>query len=335
MTPQSAAEGDLESRLAWIFGSPRCGSTWLLDLLCHPLKPTPSAAAGVIGPRRRAELRRFLRRPWVRPGDAAVPINEPYLPQHLIPLVPVRFDPTDPTSRAAVTLNETRAGDPNYFFCDQYAEAWRPELRRLILARLAAQVERAERELALSEPAVVVKEPNGSHGAEFMMSVLPGARLIFLIRDGRDVIDSLMDAMTSGGWLAKPYMRRLESPEERLAFARSEARAWLERTQTVERAFEARPGELRWKLRYEDLRASPLDTLRPLVDWLGLSRSTGELRAAISENEFEAIPSAQKGRGTQWRAATPGLWRQNMNAEERGAMEEIMGPKLGELGYEV
>lgn len=335
MSAQPGAGGDFESRLAWIFGSPRCGSTWLLDLLCYPLQPTPAAPAGVLPPGRRTTLRRRLRHPWIRPGRAAVPINEPYLPQHLIPLVPVRFDPADLSSRAAVTLNETRAGDPNYFFCDEYAEVWRPELRRLILARLSAQVQRAERELSLTEPAVIIKEPNGSHGAEFMMSVLPQARLIFLVRDGRDVIDSLMDAMTSGGWLAKPYMRRLESPEERLTFARSEARAWLERTLTVERAYEARPPELRWKLRYEDLRASPLDTLGPMIDWLGLDRSSAELRAAISENEFEAIPSAQKGRGTQWRAATPGLWRQNMSAEERGAMEEIMGPKLAELGYEV
>ncbi len=122
MSPESAGDGDFESRLAWIFGSPRCGSTWLLALLCHPLEPTPSAPAGVLAPGRRTTLRRRLRRPWVRPGQAAVPINEPYLPQHLIPLVPVRFDPADLTSRATVTLNETRAGDPNYFFCDEYAE---------------------------------------------------------------------------------------------------------------------------------------------------------------------------------------------------------------------
>ncbi len=179
---------------------------------------------------------------------------------------------------------------------------------------------RAERELSLDHPAVIVKEPNGSHGAEFMMSLLPRARLVFLLRDGRDVIDSLMDAMSSGGWLAKPYMRRLESPEERLAFARSEARAWLERTQTVEQAFDAHPPELRWKVRYEELRASPLATLRPLVDWLGLNRSDGEMRAAVAANTFESIPSAQKGRGTQWRAATPGLWRQNMS--DRGTRRD-------------
>lgn len=335
MSRQSAGNGDFEARLAWIFGSPRCGSTWLLNLLCHPLEPTPNAPAGVIGPGRRTTLRRRLRRPWLRTGNAAVPIDEPYLPQHLTPLIEIRFDPEDRSSRAAVTLNETRTGDPNYFFCGEYTDVWRPELRRLILARLSAQVGQAENELSLTEPAVIVKEPNGSHGAEFMMSVLPRARLIFLLRDGRDVIDSLMDAMSAGGWLAQPYMRRMESPEERLAFARSESRVWLQRTEIVERAYDAHPPELRWKLRYEDLRASPLASLSPLVDWLGLNRSSGELRAAISENSFEAIPSAQRGRGTQWRAATPGLWRQNMSAEERAAMEEIMGPKLAELGYEV
>jgi len=29
---------ELESKLVWIYGSPRTGSTWLLEMLCHPLK---------------------------------------------------------------------------------------------------------------------------------------------------------------------------------------------------------------------------------------------------------------------------------------------------------
>ncbi len=166
------------------------------------------------------------------------------------------------------------------------------------------------------------------------MALLPRARLIFLVRDARDVIDSLMDAM-SGGWLDEPYMGRLDTPEQRLAFARSEARVWLERTRAVERAFEAHDPGLRWKLRYEDLRRDTVGTLRPLVDWLGIRRSGAELRTAIADNAFEAIPPADKGPGTQWRAATPGLWREHMSPEERRAIEEVIGPKLVELGYNV
>src|SRR6185437_391347 len=29
---------ELESKLVWIYGSPRSGSTWLLEMLCHPLQ---------------------------------------------------------------------------------------------------------------------------------------------------------------------------------------------------------------------------------------------------------------------------------------------------------
>jgi Sulfotransferase family len=333
-SPPSFDEQAFESRLAWIFGSPRCGSTWLLELLCFPLEPTTRARSGVVR-RRRKELRRRVRRPGLSIRPQAVAINEPYLPQHLTPLVHMRFDPTDLDTRALLTLNETRPDDPHYFFSEQYAYAWRPQLRRLILTRLAAQVECAERDARVDDPAVIVKEPNGSHGAEFMMALLPQARLIFMVRDGRDVVDSLMDGMGTGGWLDQSVMRRVETSEERLAFASSGARAWLERTRAVERAFESHPPELRWKLRYEDLRAKTTATLRPLVDWLGIDRSDAELEAVVAESAFEAIPARRKGSGTPHRAATPGLWRENMSVDEQQAMETIIGPKLVELGYEV
>jgi hypothetical protein len=35
------------------------------------------------------------------------------------------------------------------------------------------------------------------------------------------------------------------------------------------------------------------------------------------------------------RAATPGLWRENLTEDEQRTMDEIMGAKLAELGYEV
>lgn len=332
--PAGLDEDAFESQLAWIFGSPRCGSTWLLSLLCFPLQPTTRAPAGVVE-RPRGGLRQRLRRPRLGIRPRAVAINEPYLPQHLIPLVPLRFDPTDLATRGALTLNETRGDDPHYFFSEQYGYAWRPMLRKLILTRLAAQVQRAELDAHVQEPVVIVKEPNGSHGAEFMMSLLPQARLIFMVRDGRDVIDSFMDGMRAGGWLAQPYMRKMETGEDRLAFASTEARSWLERTKTVQRAFEAHPPELRWKLRYEDLRADTTATLRPLLDWLGIDWSDAELETVISENAFEAIPARRRGSGTPLRAATPGLWREHMSDQERKVMEEIMGPKLVELGYDV
>lgn len=320
----SLDDGGVEDRLAWIFGSPRCGSTWLLRLLAYPLEPV---LRGATGSRRPSSRRRALAR--------VVPIDEPYLPQHLTPLVPVAGDPADMSKPTSTTLNATRGEDPNHFFSAQYEDAWRPALRALVLARLGGQIARAAGEHGVRDPIAVIKEPNGSHGAELVMSLLPRSRLIFLIRDGRDVVDSFIDAMSGGGWLAgKPGLQRLDDPARRLAFARTESRAWVDRTEAVQRAFDAHPSELRYALRYEDLLEGTEAMLRPLFAWLGIERSDAELSADVRDNAFESIPPERRGRGTQWRAASPGLWRENMTAAEQRAMHEIMAPKLDELGYE-
>jgi len=309
-----------ESRLVWIFGSPRTGSTWLLNLLTFPLTLTterPSGSKLVRGAPARV---------------AALPINEPYLPNHLTPTFNGFAEPGDPT----FVLNPLRADDPSYFFSDAFADSWRPEVRRLVLVRLHAQSELAAREHGLEEPVVVVKEPNGSHGADLVMSLLPRARMIFQLRDGRDVIDSLIHAQARDGWLGGPGgVTGIEGESERLAFVRRHSRLWVNRTMAVQRAYDAHSPELRWTVRYEDLRSDTRRALRPAVDWLGLERSDEELEAAISTYDFDSVPAHARGPTKPLRAATPGLWRENMSAEERRTMEEIMGPKLVELGYEV
>ena len=103
----------------------------------------------------------------------------------------------------------------------------------------------------------------------------------------------------------------------------------------MERAYEAHPPELRITIRYEDLRADTLATLRPLVDWLGVQRSDEELEAAVAALAFEAYPAKAKGPTKALRAATPGLWRENLSDEEQLAVNEIMGETLERLGYEV
>ena len=140
------------------------------------------------------------------------------------------------------TLQEFRHATPSYFLSDQYASAWRPALRRLVLARLAAQVDAVRRTCGVRGGAVVIKEPNGSIGADFVMSLLPRSRMIFLLRDGRDVVDSMVDAQMPGGWLASPVASRAAPVRaDRLALVRRESHLWLARTRAVKRAFDAHP----------------------------------------------------------------------------------------------
>ena len=311
----------VEHRLVWIMGSPRTGSTWLLRLLCHPwgVGRTPTGI----------DPSRFRPR-----GGDVVPVNESYLAHHVGPL----RDPLPPPEAAASAswvLNDLRASDPAYFFSDEYRSSWREPLRRLALERFAAQADRASEAHRLTDPLVLVKEPNGSHAADLIAGLLPDSRLIFLLRDGRDVIDSMVDADSEGGWRTRTEgVVPLRTPEQRLEAVRRQAHLWLVRTVATERACERLGAGRSITVRYERLLADTEGELARLDAWLGLDRSERQVRAAVRANRFGSLRNRLRGRRKGVRAASPGLWRENLTAGEQAAIEELIGPKLRELGYE-
>lgn len=298
----------LEPRIVWLLGGPRSGSTWLLELLCHPL-----TAGGEM-------------RPGAGRTPLAVPVNEPYLGVHLDPVVSV-------VPQGVFTASSWRANDPSYFFAATHEDAWLPQLRELILSRLGAQAGAAAAAHGLDRPLVVVKEPNGSHAAPILGRTLPGSRLLFLLRDGRDVLDSQLDAVSRGGWLAGDSdPEGVGTPDGRLAFLRRSARLWAHRTDAVQRAVAAHAPELTLTVRYEDLRADAPAQLHRIADWLGIAPAP-QLDEAAAATAFESLPAEAVGRGKTLRFATPGRWRQSFSAGERIAIGEIIGPKLSQLGY--
>jgi hypothetical protein len=68
--------------------------------------------------------------------------------------------------------------------------------------------------------------------------------------------------------------------------------------------------------------------------WLAVRRSDDDRDEAIRCNEFVARSKQERGPGKWYRAASPGTWRQNLSPEEQIVMDEVMGSKLRELGYE-
>lgn len=312
--------GAIERSLVWIMGSPRTGSTWLLRMLCHPWG-VGRTATGI-------DRSRFRPR-----GGDVVPLNESYLPHHLGPMREP-LPPPEPGSATSLLLNDTRDGDPAYFFSDEYREAWRAPLRRLALERLGAQRRRASVEHGLSDPLVLIKEPNGSHAAELVAELLPASRLVFLLRDGRDVVDSMIAADSEGGWRTRTEgVNALRSPEQRLQAVRRQSQLWLMRTLATERARALLAPQASIEVRYEALLADGEQELARLDGWLGLDRSPRQIRSAIRAHRFGSLRNRLRGKRKGVRAASPGLWRENLSAPEQEAMEQIMGPKLRELGY--
>ena len=228
----------LERRIVWMWGSPRSGSTWLLRQLAHPLVPDPEATTifDVPAPDAPDAV-------WARPFDV-LPVDESFISNHLSPAF------ADPREVDGVyvpgTINNYLGKRPVYAYSDAYREVWAPEARRFALVRLFGFLARARDEgVPLTpDPLLVIKEVNGSHAADLIMGLMPRSRLLFLVRDGRDVVDSLLHAYQPGGFLARHQGRAFETPEERAEGLRWAALLWSCNVDMTLRAIDAHPPEL-------------------------------------------------------------------------------------------
>ena len=314
---------EFESRLVWIFGSPRSGSTWLLRLLCHPLDLDPEEGLGFNLPGPARDSQRL----------DALPVNEFLLGHHLAPRSGAPREWPDGQLLPA-TVNAFWSSSPNYVLARDFEDAWRPELRRFALVRLHAVVERAAARFPVKgDPAVVIKDVGTSHAADTTMSFLPRSRFLYMVRDGRDVIDSLVHAAQPGSWFARVAKPLITSDGERLAFVREKAIEWACWTDSCNRAWAKQPPELRRMARYEDFLADPVGELGELFRWMGLERDEETLEDTVRAHAFGA--NEPTGPTEFARAATPGLWQENLTSGEQQVAKEIMGERLAALGYPV
>jgi hypothetical protein len=294
-------------------------------MLCHPLKVEPKSDVG------------FKWRDGWQGEAPALPVNEFLISSHIVAGTGVaQMDNGVVLPR---TLNGFSGSFASYAFSSAYEDVWRPEVRRMTLVRLYAVIERAgEAGLNVPEqmPLVMIKEVNGSHGADVVMSLFPRSKLIFLVRDGRDVLDSLLDANQAGGWLTKKGGGKgaYETDEERREFVRDNCLNWAARMNVCTRAYENHDPGLRRQIRYEDLLADTNRELADLASWLDLPGGPKRIQNIAKAHSFEAVPEKRKGPGKVRRSATPGAWREGLTPEDQQVAQEIMGGRLAELGYE-
>src|SRR5262245_33256163 len=262
-----------------------------------------------------------------------IPIDDPHIGHHLGVWRPIPLawaTAKDPPKLG--TLADYKRQKRDYLFSDRYRDVWLPQLRDLISARFEAQArEQIAEGGGADEPIVVVKEP-GSHAADTIMDVFPDSCLIFLLRDGRDVVDSWLDAYRDGSWATDEGAYPVDETG-RTALIRWQATVWLHRTQVVQETYARTDPARRVLLRYEDVRADPVNGLRRVCEVLRIEVERAELAAIARANEFSRVPESRKGAGQVIRRAEPGGWSRHMSREEILAMHEILAGKLDELGY--
>jgi hypothetical protein len=203
-----------------------------------------------------------------------------------------------------------------------------PRLRELPVERQAAEVRRIlERVRALGLVRglrAVEQNPETAYVLAAALEAYPQAKAVHVIRDGRDVVCSLLER----GWL-RPGRRGADDAQQAYG---SHARFWVERErrEEFESASEARRAAWAWRryvaaagvapertvdLRYEALARDPAGEAERVADALGSAREP--LRRA-----FGSVHAGSVGR-----------WRRDLTAGEVADVEAEAGALLDRLGY--
>lgn len=264
--------------LLWIFGFGRTGSTWLAKMLG--------------GGDRRAL--------WPEPRIGLLAAG-PVFPKPFMGDVDLieRYDDSQRASPSFIL-----GGPP---------EHWVPAIRAFVTAAVRARYPSLRRGDVL-----VINEQNGSVGAQMLSQALPESRVLVLVRDPRDVMASVRDALRPGSWAAT----QLGTSGDTEVF---DAGAWseyfAESMGAALAAYETHVGP-RAIVTYEALRADTPAALRCLSRELRLEANETWIARTVAENSWATIPADHKGRGRFYRRAEPGRWRAELSAEEVELIEQ-------------
>jgi hypothetical protein len=165
------------------------------------------------------------------------------------------------------------------------------------------------------------------------MEALPESRMVFLVRHPGDVVASTLDAHRKGSW---PEVRRGKRERRTLAqeqpdrLVNSRSRSYLRDIEYVKQAYEAHKG-CKVLVRYEDLRANTLGTMKRIYSALEIAVDERDLAKAVDKYAWENIADKKKGEGKFFRKATPGGWREDLTSEQARIVEEVTRPLLEEF----
>jgi hypothetical protein len=222
---------------------------------------------------------------------------------------------------------------PNFIMSDARREVWARSVRNFVLdgARFIVPSGLGPK------PRLVIKEPNGSMGAPVLMEALPESRMIFLVRDPRDVGASTLDAAREGGWLhawvdenKAGWRQDSLADSDPDAFVEMNAKVYLQQVTNAKKAYDSHGGP-KVLVRYEELTADTLQTMKRIYSALGLSADEEQLERVVKKRSWENIPEDQKGKGKFYRKGTSGGWKEDLTAEQVEIIERITAPVLKEF----
>ncbi|MDH3611072.1 MAG: sulfotransferase [Nitrosopumilus sp.] len=304
----------LEKKILWLCAPPRSGTTWLgTRLLKHPsmiIWNEPWFAfhlgvlRGALTPAKDFGKMNFALEKKELPSETQKSFNVKY-----------QFD----------RILDVQSSNGEYFFSPHHKNNWLPYLRKLILARTYSHAQTISKNIC-------IKDPVSSNGIDIISECVPESKLLFLIRDGRDEVDSRMDMHRPDSW-AK--LRPFSNEKDRLDGISYYSTLWEVNTKNIQKGFDKHNSKLKILVKYEELKENTFDELKKIYEFLEIEISDEELNQIIDIYDFKNIPDSEKGTGKFNRTAKTGGWRDNFNEKEQNVMNSIMSKTLKQFGYPI
>ena len=221
------------------------------------------------------------------------------------------------------------AGPPAYFREEEFLAI----LKNYLTALLKPVIDGLQ-----SDELFLEKTPSHALYIPEIKELLPDSQFIHLIRDCRDVVASLVTASRSWGASWAPSNAKLA------------AAMWAQHVEAVNAAAKNLSPHEFCELRYENLWSAPLDTLKRLIEFLGIPWNDDSINVAIKMNKAQTMetvgtpipvygevnartgPVATLPRGFIGKAR-PDVWKSDLSVYEKYEVWRDTRKVMKELGY--
>ncbi|MCA9055336.1 MAG: sulfotransferase, partial [Planctomycetaceae bacterium] len=166
---------------------------------------------------------------------------------------------------------------PSSFFARRHQRVWVEGLRTMFFDMVQ------DRYPQFGRHALAVKEVNTPELYRWLGTLFPTSKIVWLVRDPYDVLDSYLDLQKPGSW-----NQRFGNSEAPLSPANVRRTAEHIRSCTLDglEAYEAAAPECRLRISYEELLSDPVRSLQACGDLTGVPVDTADAEAAVEAHRF-------------------------------------------------
>ncbi len=210
------------------------------------------------------------------------------------------------------------------FFFRRHQQIWLDGLRDLFYSMVR------DRYPQFGRHALVVKEVNTPEMYPWLRAVFPSTRLILLLRDPFDVLDSYLDMQKPGGWNEQFSESNNPLAERNVRHTCEHIRSTM---LVAQKTFDEFPLEQRLSLRYEELLEDPAGCLQACAQLLSVKITPEQIDAVTKTHAFDNY--ATTGQLAFRRKGKAGAWQEseNFTAAVTEIAQEVLGVVRSRLGY--